>query len=179
VISSEKQKGGIGNQAGEISPDVSSRRSFINRLWGLFGIIALAQLTWLVFSYLWPRRKQNTGEESIMIAAGPADAFSTGSVTAFVKGKFYLCRLEDGGFMALSRQCTHLGCTVPWDDEKKLFICPCHSSIFDIRGNVVRSPAPRALDTYAVSIINNRVMVDTGAVSKRSGNKSAQVVYPK
>jgi len=167
-------------QEGEQSPAVSNRRSFINKLWGVLGLIAYAQLTWIVFSYLWPRRKRQTGEgeESIMMTAGPVDQFSPGSVTAFVKGKFYLCRLEDGGFIALSRQCTHLGCTVPWDDEKRQFICPCHSSIFDILGNVVRSPAPRALDTYEVSIINNMVMVATGVRTRRSRSKSEQVVYP-
>ena len=30
------------------------------------------------------------------------------------------------GLSALSTTCTHLGCGVGWDAEKKAFICPCH-----------------------------------------------------
>ena len=41
--------------------------------------------------------------------------------------------LEDGGFLALHRQCTHLGCTVPWVPARQAFVCPCHASAFDIR----------------------------------------------
>ena len=60
-------------------------------------------------------------------------------------------RLDDGGLLALSCKCTHLGCTVPWVEKEKKFLCPCHASAFDITGNVINSPAARALDTFPVS----------------------------
>jgi cytochrome b6-f complex iron-sulfur subunit len=81
--------------------------------------------------------------------------------------------------MALSRRCTHLGCTVPWVEEDKAFKCPCHSSAFDIRGNVIRSPAPRALDIFPITIENNVVKVETGQMMKRSAFRPEQVTYPK
>jgi Rieske Fe-S protein len=67
---------------------------------------------------------------------------------------------------------------VPWNAEKKQFLCPCHSSAFDIRGEVVRSPAPRALDVFRVKIENEVVMVDTGRVAQRGRFEKSQVVYP-
>ena len=88
------------------------------------------------------------------------------SVTAFVRGRFYLARLADGGFLALSRKCTHLGCTVPWVATENKFVCPCHASAFDITGNVISPPAPRALDIYAVMIENDIVKVDTSRADK-------------
>jgi len=94
-------------------------------------------------------------------------------------GRFYLVRLADGGFLALSRKCTHLGCTVPWIAKENQFACPCHASAFDMAGDVISPPAPRALDMYAVSIENNTVQVDTGKPIKRSELKAEQVVYPK
>jgi len=100
-------------------------------------------------------------------------------VTAFVRGKFYLARLEDGGFLALSRTCTHLGCTVPWVAAQNKFVCPCHSSEFDIRGEVISPPAPRALDIHPMVIENNIVKVNTGKRIKRTFLETAQVVYPK
>jgi cytochrome b6-f complex iron-sulfur subunit len=81
------------------------------------------------------------------------------------------------GFLALSRRCTHLGCTVPWDPDKGQFACPCHASVFDIRGDVIQSPAPRALDIFAVSIENNRVKVETGRPIQRRAFDNAQVAY--
>jgi cytochrome b6-f complex iron-sulfur subunit len=107
------------------------------------------------------------------------DQYALNSVTAFVRDKFYLCRLEDGGFLAVSRKCTHLGCTVPWIDKEKRFVCPCHASAFDIRGEVVSAPAPRALDMYPVTIENNVVKVNTNQPIKRSEFRVEQVVYPK
>jgi len=87
--------------------------------------------------------------------------------------------MEDGGFLAVSRKCTHLGCTVPWLDKEKKFACPCHGSAFDIRGEVLSPPAPRALNIYRLFIENNRVKVDTGKQIKRTKFQSDQVVYPK
>jgi cytochrome b6-f complex iron-sulfur subunit len=87
--------------------------------------------------------------------------------------------LGDGGLLALSCKCTHLGCTVPWVEKEKKFLCPCHASAFDITGNVISAPAPRALDIFPVSIENNSVKVDTGKRIKRSGFEPKQVVYPK
>ena len=87
--------------------------------------------------------------------------------------------MEDGGFLALSRKCTHLGCTVPWLEKEKRFSCPCHGSAFDIRGEVISPPAPRALDLYPVFIENNIVKVDTGKRMKRKGFEAKQLVYPK
>jgi cytochrome b6-f complex iron-sulfur subunit len=118
-------------------------------------------------------------DKDAIITAGLVDNFEPGSVSAFVAGKFYLARLEDGGFLAMSRRCTHLSCTVPWVAAEKKFICPCHSSAFDIRGEVTSPPAPRALDLYPVEIRNNVIRVDTGKPGKRSVFAPEQVTYPK
>jgi cytochrome b6-f complex iron-sulfur subunit len=156
-----------------------SRRSFIDRLWLFLGIVAFAELLWVVLSFLGrkgePARKRKSGS---MIEAGRVDSFARESVTAFARGRFYLVRLKDGGFLAVHRQCTHLGCTVPWEEEKRAFICPCHSSAFDIRGEVIRSPASRALDLLPITIENGVVWVATDTKIKRSGFSAEQVKYP-
>jgi len=151
----------------------------MNKLWLLVGGLAFAELIVMIFSYFRPMDsgKQATTDDGI-ITAGPVDNFEPGTVSAFVAGKFYLARLEDGGFLAMSRRCTHLSCTVPWVSAENRFICPCHSSEFDIRGEVASPPAPRALDLYAVEIQNNVLRVDTGKLLKRSTFAPEQVTYP-
>ena len=110
-----------------------------------------------------------------MQVAGPVERFEPGSVTAFREGEFYLARLKDGGFLALHRKCSHLGCTVPWIKDEQRFTCPCHASAFDIHGAVLDAPAPRALDLFAVRIENGIVKVDTSKLIRRSSFESHQV----
>jgi Rieske Fe-S protein len=157
-----------------------SRRSFLTFLWLGLGIVALVEIASVVVTYLrGGKRQQKTDQVHAIVEAGQVDQYALNSVTAFVRDRFYLCRLEDGGFLAVSRKCTHLGCTVPWRDKEKKFACPCHASAFDIRGEVISPPAPRALDIYRLTIENNVVKVNTNQPVKRSQFRAEQVVYLK
>ena len=156
-----------------------SRRSFLNTLWVALGLVALAEVVAVLFSFLRSNKsKTREADSQAMVTAGAVSTFEVNSVTAFVRGRFYLARLEDGGFLALSRKCTHLGCTVPWVEKEKKFACPCHGSAFDITGEVINSPAPRPLDIYPVSIENNIVKVDTSKPIKRNQFRAEHVSYP-
>jgi cytochrome b6-f complex iron-sulfur subunit len=154
-----------------------SRRGFLGRLWLLLGGVAVAEAAWIVGDFFKPRSRRavDDGADSIVVA-GPVDEFEPGSVTAFPKGRFYLARLPDGGFLALHRECTHLGCTVPWIATEDRFVCPCHASSFDITGDVLSPPAPRPLDIFPVRIENDIVKVDVRKPIKRQSFTPSQVV---
>ena len=157
-----------------------TRRSFLNMLWLILGGVALAEFVAVAFAFLRPHKSKARVENAdSIITAGAVERFTPNSVTAFVRGKFYLARLEDGGFLALSRTCTHLGCSVPWIEKEMKFACPFHGSAFDITGNVIEAPAPRALDIYPITIENKIIKVDTRKPIKRSAFQVEQVVYPK
>ena len=162
----------------EQTPD-SSRRRFLKKIWAGLGVVALAEFFWVFIGFVRPRKPTaREGAFGGIIDAGPVEAFEPESVTANIRGQFYVCRLKDGGILAVSRKCTHLGCTVPWDAGKQQFICPCHASAFDITGEVMSAPAPRALDIHPVIIENNVVKVDTGTKIKRKSFEVSQVVTP-
>jgi cytochrome b6-f complex iron-sulfur subunit len=150
------------------------RRSFLGLAWLGIGVAALGEAAWIVASFLKPRPKAPNSGGSLVVA-GPSDAFAAGSVTAFPAGRFYLVRLPDGGFLALNRQCTHLGCSVPWHEASGRFACPCHASVFDLRGDVLAPPAPRPLDLFAIRIENGIVKVDVSAPIRRSAFDASQV----
>ena len=154
-----------------------SRRRFLGRLWTGLGLVALVEVAWVVGSFLRPRKKGAAAESSLLVA-GPLDEFPPGTVTAFPRGKFYLSRLAGGGLLALHRECTHLGCTVPWSAAEERFICPCHASSFDAAGRVLGAPATRPLDTLAVRVENGIVKVDLGRRTRRVAFHASQVTRP-
>jgi cytochrome b6-f complex iron-sulfur subunit len=153
-----------------------SRRDFLGIAWKGLGFLAAAELVALLGAYLWPRLNKGRCAGGI-VTAGVAADFTPASVTPFPEGRFYLVRLADGGFLALSAVCSHLGCAVPWNEKDQVFPCPCHASVFDITGAVKSPPAPRPLDLLPVAIEGGVVTVDTHKRIKRDRFEPSQVVY--
>lgn len=144
------------------------RRRFLGWLWAAIGLAALAECCWIGLSFLLARKAQSAKAAGTrIVTAGAVESFSPNTVTAIPSGQFFLARLADGGFLALSRTCTHLGCAIHWDAEKGRFQCPCHGSSFDLTGEVRSAPAPRPLDCYPVRIENGLVKVDVAAPRRR------------
>ncbi|MBD6620765.1 ubiquinol-cytochrome c reductase iron-sulfur subunit [Komarekiella sp. 'clone 1'] len=61
--------------------------------------------------------------------------------------------------VAVNPTCTHMGCTVEWLAEEKIFLCPCHASEFAANGNVQMGPATKSLSNYETKIEGNLVIV--------------------
>lgn len=60
---------------------------------------------------------------------------------------------------AFSMICTHLGCTVQWQVDKKEFYCPCHDGRFDEFGEVLAGPPPVPLESIPVRMEGQSVIV--------------------
>lgn len=73
---------------------------------------------------------------------------------------------DDDGLYAMSMICTHLGCIVMRSQDG--FQCPCHGSKFARDGKVLKGPAPRDLDWYAVDRTpSGQLIVDRAKVVRR------------
>ena len=155
-----------------------SRRSFLKKAWGVLGIIAGIEVTALIVNFMYPgERKKNYAAGGFYKNVGKLSEIPNNSVIPFRNGRFYLVRLADGGLLAVSLRCTHLGCSITWDAEENIFICPCHSSTFTISGDVIKSPAPRALDLFPVIVEQGMVKVDISKpISRKKFNKT-QITY--
>jgi len=122
-------------------------------------------------------KKSNLTKKDTLVPIGKVDTFEKNNIYPFLSHKFYLKRFEDGGFMALSVKCTHLGCMVNLNSKTGGFNCPCHASQFDQFGEVTSSPATRPLDIFPVIIKNDELYVDTGKPKKRQSFHKSQLSY--
>ncbi|MBI9070173.1 MAG: ubiquinol-cytochrome c reductase iron-sulfur subunit [Melioribacteraceae bacterium] len=152
-----------------------TRRDFLKTAWKGLGIVAGLEFAGLAIHYLNDHAQEP--DLNNIFDAGLAEEIPKGTVTPFRRGRFYLVRLADGGFLAVSIKCTHLGCSILWDEEKQEFICPCHSSHFAINGDVNNPPAPRALDIYELKIENGQIVIDLNKKNKRAGFEKSQLTY--
>lgn len=106
---------------------------------------------------------------------GPVDKFEVGKTVAVIykydqgqvqawsgatqETKAWLRRDSQQSFTAFAVYCTHLGCPVLWLQTPRIFLCPCHGSVFNGDGTVAGGPAPRPLFRYPVRVRNGRVEV--------------------
>lgn len=130
-------------------------------------------------AFIFDLTKKKNQQQPLEFNAGSLTDYRLGSITLISHGAgCYLSRLEDGGILAFSKRCSHLGCSINYYIEQKQFVCPCHSSSFDLTGEVINSPASRPLPLFAVRIDNGSVFIDLGQPIKRSSYTKDQLVYP-
>ena len=70
-------------------------------------------------------------------------------------GSVWLIRQPQGSerpVIALSSECPHLGCAVNLAAGGKGFLCPCHTSAFDLDGNPQNQVPPRPMDRLDVEL---------------------------
>jgi cytochrome b6-f complex iron-sulfur subunit len=61
--------------------------------------------------------------------------------------------------IAVDARCTHAGCTVNWERDRGLFLCPCHGSQFATDGSAQSGPTQKPLALYAAKIEDDQVWV--------------------
>lgn len=149
-----------------------SRRQFLNFLTGAAVASTAASALYAAGQFFVPP-EELTGEGGAILAkdiAGhpiPASQIlaeppGTRALIAGLNGEpTYLVvnsdRTLDG--MGLVDNCTHLGCTFPWNPIDQQFQCPCHGSLYAPDGSVIRGPAPLPLKIVHVAIRNDRIWI--------------------
>ena len=169
-----------------------SRRNFIRlSFWGGLGTTLLGSVG-LLLDFLYPRNVKGFGAP---VPAGNVKDFAKGAEPkAFSEGQFWLVNLDPAearpggsggaaGLIALWRKCPHLGCTVPWrqtfdyEGDKGWYRCPCHGSTYTKTGIRVFGPAPRSMDTMAITVDGSgNITVDTGKITKGGPDNPARAV---
>lgn len=140
-----------------------SRRDFMKVITGAIGGIVTAVIGAPAVGYLIdPALKAGSKEAwipigklaNIPIAIPTPFSFTRTQVNGWERtgtshGGYVIRRSEDPkDMLILSSRCTHLGCSVNWEESNKEFICPCHDAKFGLNGEVLDGPPPKPLARY-------------------------------
>lgn len=96
---------------------------------------------------------------------GPASAVPVGGARQFTDPAqqipAYVVQPSEGVFVAFSAVCTHMGCTVGFDQAGLQFRCPCHGSIFSaVTGDVIQGPATVPLPGIPIQQSGGKLLAD-------------------
>jgi len=148
----------------------SDRRGFfLTIVYGLWAAMAAAlSLPAAIYLLLPPKLRRDTewtdaGDVTKMVSDSPVEMVfrrnrTDGWRVLSEKSTAWAVKLNNE-IIAFAPQCTHLGCAYHWDDPKKQFLCPCHTSVFSIDGKVISGPAPRPLDRFNAKVENNKLLL--------------------
>jgi len=104
--------------------------------------------------------------EGFLNRGGEADTYGIVFVDERWKSehRFFIVR-ELEKIYAISARCVHLGCTVNWFEDTRIFRCPCHGSEYRSNGTQFAGPAARPLDRFRI-VLNaaGELVVNTSIV---------------
>ncbi len=92
-----------------------------------------------------PKHFNRGGDSQSLVDA--LDEIEPGAGGVIERGKKKIAVWKDaaGKPHALSASCTHMGCTVTWNNADLTWDCPCHGSMFTRDGEVIHGPATEPL----------------------------------
>lgn len=116
---------------------------------------SLLKLLWIVpfvpiYKYLTPKVKKDNYITVPLSSLPYKGAY-------LIKDKYTGIIKDDNGIKVFSISCTHLGCVLNVENDK--FICPCHGSMFDLSGNVLKGPALKPLKQLEYKIEKENIIV--------------------
>lgn len=138
----------------------TSRRSLLSISFVIVLLAGIGGVINTLVRYLWPTKETIggggiAGTTSIALSSIPID----GSRTVRHLGKPYVVVRLASGIYAVSATCTHLGCIVYWDKDRKILACPCHAAFFSLNGSVISGPPPAPLPVAQVRVVGNQVIL--------------------
>ena len=147
------------------------RRDFLQySIWGLGLLIGASVLTPAATYFLSPAWKERPEDWIFLGDVGKiplgkptkvefVQRHKDGWVTIEEKKSAWVVAKNKKEVTVYDPHCTHLGCPYRWDETKQEFLCPCHSAVFSMEGQVISGPPPRPLDRYEVKIEAGKLWV--------------------
>ncbi len=107
-----------------------------------------------------PAAEEDAAPEEPAELRVPLDSLPPGEHVRVHVGKIPVeLRRMDGTVVARSLVCTHFGCEVRWNGERKEYFCPCHGGIYDAQGKPIAGPPDFPLHLLKAQVEGDSVVV--------------------
>jgi Rieske Fe-S protein len=128
-----------------------SRRSLLSWLLGGGVAASLASFFYPVVRFLNPPHISEAAVDEV--SGGKVNDLkpNSGKIVKFGTKPALLVRVSDTEWKAFSAVCTHLNCTVQYQETTRQIWCACHNGTYDLSGRVVSGPPPKPLDEVVIS----------------------------
>ena len=137
-----------------------SRRTFLGYLLKGGALALFSATVYPVLRYLFPPAGGSEASVSSVVAAKAGElTINTGKIFRFGNRPGLLINTPQGELKAFSAVCTHLNCTVQYDEGASVIWCACHNGKYDLNGQVISGPPPRPLEAYQVNVRGDDVVV--------------------
>ena len=139
------------------------RRDFVGWILGGGFVASVVSFLYPAFKFMLPPAipEASTNE----VAAGKVQDLksNSGKIVKFGSRPALLIRTGETEWRAFSAICTHLNCTVQFQESTHQIWCACHNGFYDMNGKVVSGPPPRPLEEYAVHVRGDDVVISKRA----------------
>lgn len=167
-----------------VNPNVT-RRTFLT--WYMAGLMTATVVAALapILVYIWapPTKGQKQGEIEVTLQ-DPLDSLQELHAVSFQAPQNTAFVMADGGgdnapgdlaytgyaikvaskIIYFASNCSHLGCSIQWQDSDQRFHCPCHGSQFHADGTVAHGPALFPLSHLSVTSAQGTVLKVKGYI---------------
>jgi len=135
------------------------RRTAISWLLGSAVAASLASFFYPVARFLNPPKVSEASVNEV--AAGKVHDLkpNSGKIVKFGNTPALLVRVNETDWKAFSAVCTHLNCTVQYQEARREIWCACHNGTYDLEGRVTSGPPPKPLEEMAVKIRGDEVVI--------------------
>lgn len=135
------------------------RRSFLDRLLGVSVVGLAASVLYPVIRFISPPKIPEAASNRVLAAKVPELVEENWKIFPFGSEAGILIRTPSGEYRAFAATCTHLECTVRYDESSKRIWCACHNGWYDLNGRNVAGPPPHPLDAYTVQVEGEDIFV--------------------
>lgn len=138
------------------------RRWFLNGFVGATFTALAAVVIYPIIRFLSPPRIPESTTNRVLAAKVSELAEKKWKIFPFGSEPGIVIEVAAGEYRAYSAMCTHLSCTVQYEDESKRIWCACHNGWYDLSGRNIAGPPPHPLDTYEVNVVGEDIFVLRG-----------------
>ena len=136
-----------------------SRRTWVQALLGTGFLASIVSFLYPALRFMMPPEVSGPAIDEVVVGKEGDFAPNSGRIFKFGNRPGILILTATGEWRAFSAVCTHLNCTVQFQQDTHQIWCACHNGLFDLNGRVVGGPPPRPLDEFAVKIREEQVVV--------------------